>query len=293
VDSEVGRGSSFCFTFPLQHGAGEQLAENGAGNAGATPIQVTGLTARVLILLEDPEDAEQAARVGLAAGLDCRACTSVEDLLAQQQKFAPDAYVVSVAQLQANDSLLARIRADSVSKLLVYSPEHGLTAPSLLDSAELLVPSLRALVAPGSKVLVVEDDDKYRGILEFDLQQSGYQVLTASNGRDALPYIRERTVAAVVLDLVMPGMDGLAVLERLAKNGGVEIPILVYTAMDDPSVALAAKDLGATEVFRKDAGGQVVYTAVAARVRRALSQVLAARGRAKQVRERLRPREDA
>jgi hypothetical protein len=44
--------------------------------------------------------------------------------------------------------------------------------------------------------------------------------------------------------------------------------------MDDPSVALAAKDLGATEVFRKDAGGQVVYTAVAARVRRALADAL-------------------
>jgi hypothetical protein len=52
------------------------------------------------------------------------------------------------------------------------------------------------------------------------------------------------------------------------------MPVLVYTAMDDPNVALTAKQLGATEVFRKDGGGQATYAAVAARVSRLLAPVL-------------------
>jgi two-component system OmpR family response regulator len=71
----------------------------------------------------------------------------------------------------------------------------------------------------------------------------------------------------------MPGIDGLTVLERLRKAGN-DFPVLVYTAMDDPGVALAAKELGATEVFRKDEDGQPSYAAIAARGRRRLTPAL-------------------
>jgi CheY-like chemotaxis protein len=212
------------------------------------------------------------------AGLECRACADAAELFALQVRWPPDAYIVSADLLHADEQLLARIRSDAATKLLVYSTEHGLTAPSLLDSSELLVPSLRGLVPTGASVLVVEDDDKYRSLLEFELQQAGYRVRTAPNGREALSCIREGVADAVVLDLIMPGMDGIAVLERLQSTGGIDIPILVYTAMDDPSVAIAAKELGATEVFRKDGSGKAVYTAVTARVRRVLAGVLAGDG---------------
>jgi CheY-like chemotaxis protein len=289
VESEVGNGSSFCFTVPLQREAAATLRADDGAAAGAGTASQNGHTngsanghgpagavsARVVLLLEDHETAKLAARVGQAAGLDCRACKDVGDLFAAQERWSPDAYVVAAGILQHDDELLGRIRADGASKLLVYSPDHGLTAPSLLDSAELLVPSLRALVRPGASVLVVEDDEKYRGMLEFELQQAGYAVTTAAEGRVALARILDGGPDAVILDLIMPGMDGLAVLERLQASGGRKIPILVYTAMDDASVALAAKDLGATEVFRKDGTGKTVYTAVAARVRRVLGQTLA------------------
>ena len=269
VESELGHGSSFCFTLPLQRDAAEPSIPVQNGTTTATS------TARVLLLLDDAESAQQAARIGAKAGLECRTCADVAELLALLPKWPPDAYIVSATLLQSNEQLLSSIRSDAVTKLLVYSREHGLTAPSLLDSAELLVPSLRGLVPAGSTVLVVEDDDKYRNLLEFELQQAGYRVRTASDGREALASLDTDGADAMILDLIMPGMDGLAVLERLSATGGVDMPILVYTALDDPSVALAAKDLGATEVFRKDGGcGKAAYTAVTARVRRILSQVL-------------------
>ena len=281
VESELGHGSSFCFTVPLQRDAAATTEPATNGTVATTS------TARVLLLLDDPEAAQQAARTGAEAGLECRTCADAAELLALQPKWPPDAYIVSAALLQSDDQLLGRIRSDAVTKLLVYSREHGLTAPSLLDSAELLVPSLRGLVPVGSTVLVVEDDDKYRSLLEFELQQAGYGVRTASDGREALTSLRNHGADAMILDLIMPGMDGLAVLERLSATGGAEMPILVYTALDDPSVALAAKDLGATEVFRKDGGsGKAVYTAVTARVRRILSEVLTGESMPRQERRR-------
>jgi hypothetical protein len=143
IESEVGHGSSFCFTLPLQRD--DIVVADGHGDKKQNG---NGGSARVLILLDDLEEAKNAARLGMAAGLECRTCTTVEEVIALRDKWTPDAYVVSVNRLQSSDALLACVRSDAVSKLLVYSSEHGLTAPSLLDSAELLVPSLRGLVSP-------------------------------------------------------------------------------------------------------------------------------------------------
>jgi len=281
VESELGRGSSFCFTVPLRPdtSAPTPPAHNGTG----APVG----TALVLLRLDDADATQKAASAVSAAGLECRACADATELLALQAKWSPDAYIVSSALLQSNELLLTRIRSDAVTKLLVYSHEHGLTAPSLLDSADLLVPSLRGLVPAGSTVLVVEDDEKYRNLLEFELQQAGYQVRTAPDGRAALSSLRESGADAMILDLIMPGMDGLAVLERLSSAGRINMPILVYTALDDPSVALAAKDLGATEVFRKDgSGSKAAYTAVTARIRRVLAEVLVGKSTGRPARRR-------
>ena len=272
VESELGHGSSFRLTIPAcadAEGEHEEVELNGIGPRSLAP--------RVLIAIDDPDAAARAASACIDASLECRVSTSVEEFDEIRTEWAPDVFIISSDLLGATGPLLPRVRGDGMAKLLVYSPEHGLTAPSMLDSSELLVPSLRAVVSPGARVLVVEDDEKYRGLLEFELQQAGYDVATAPNGREALACIRVNAADAVILDLVMPGMDGLALLERLAKTGGPQIPILVYTAMDDPSVALAAKDLGATDVFRKDGGAPAAYTAVAARIRRVLSPALAPR----------------
>ena len=173
----------------------------------------------------------------------------------------------------ATDRIMALMRDNTAAKLLVYSPQHGLTAPSMLDSAEVLVPTLRGRVEQGSLVYVVDDDPDYRGILEFEVGQAGYAVQSFSDGEQALAAIRRQAPAAMVLDLIMPGTDGLTVLERL-RPMDVDFPVYVYTGLDDPGVALAAKDLGAAEVFRKDGGG-VSYAAVCSRVSRILGPLLA------------------
>lgn len=269
VESELGKGSSFRFTIPVQRGQ-HQTEHRGPTRSAQSNTQLV----RVGLVMDDASVAARVAELANTQGLDCRAFPELDEVSALTASWKPDVLVLSASIAQRDDAAaLRRLGQLGTSKILLHSSEHGLTAPSILDSASLLVPTLKSLVAPGACVLVADDDEKYRSILEFELRQAGYRICAAESGQEALEMALTSGAEAMVLDLVMPGIDGLTVLERLRRSG-CDMPVLVYTAMDDPNVALTAKQLGATEVFRKDGGGQATYAAVAARVSRLLAPVL-------------------
>ena len=66
--------------------------------------------------------------------------------------------------------------------------------------------------------MVVEDDEHYRGLLEFQLADEGYEVVAFDNGRDALDALPNVVPDVVLLDLIMPGLDGLTVLQRIRAD---------------------------------------------------------------------------
>jgi signal transduction histidine kinase/CheY-like chemotaxis protein len=271
VESEPGSGSAFRFAVPAD-AALTGTVVNGVERRSAAPDGCQN--ARVLVMLDRPELAADAVSVPASQGIECRACVDLVELEGITASWKPDVLVVSSSLVEeSGHNVVRRAHELGIAHMLIHSHEHGLTSPAVLDSAELLVPSLRALVPEGARVLVTEDDDRYRGILEFELKQAGFRVDTVGSGRAAIESIAADAPDAMILDLVMPDIDGLMVLEHFS-GGKLEFPVLVYTAMDDPSVALAAKELGATEVFRKDTSGQVAYAAVAARVRRVLTSAL-------------------
>jgi DNA-binding response OmpR family regulator len=67
------------------------------------------------------------------------------------------------------------------------------------------------------KILVIDDDESLRRVLEYNLAQEGYAVLTASSGEQGLDLLRKEGADLVVTDVRMPGMDGLQVLEGVRK----------------------------------------------------------------------------
>jgi two-component system, response regulator, stage 0 sporulation protein F len=79
------------------------------------------------------------------------------------------------------------------------------------------------------RILVVDDDEAIRTLLKEELEEEGYEVIVASNARDALKLVEQEALDLVVLDIRMPGMDGLEALPRVLglKPG---LPVILNTA---------------------------------------------------------------
>ena len=79
------------------------------------------------------------------------------------------------------------------------------------------------------RILVVDDDEAIRTLLKEELADEGYEVITASNARDALKMVEKEPLDLVILDIRMPGMDGLEALPRILglKEG---LPVILNTA---------------------------------------------------------------
>jgi two-component system, OmpR family, response regulator MprA len=99
-------------------------------------------------------------------------------------------------------------------------------------------------------VLVVDDDRSVARMLARTLSAEGYRTATAGDGGTALALVERDAPDAVVLDLVMPGMDGLAVARRL-RGKGVGTPILMLTARDTIADRVAGLDAGADDYLVK------------------------------------------
>lgn len=98
-------------------------------------------------------------------------------------------------------------------------------------------------------VLVVEDDASVRVLLEMTLGDDGFEVQGARDGLEGLLKIQMRRPAAVVLDLSMPSVSGLRLLDELAEEG-IELPVVVVTG-DTAAGAEARRRLGEANVFFK------------------------------------------
>ncbi|SRR5579875_1417929 len=89
----------------------------------------------------------------------------------------------------------------------------------------------------GRTILIVDDEAGVLEVLEFILTDLGYSVVTALNGRDALMRVQENKPELIVLDLMMPVMDGAAVLKVLAASPEYSsIPVIVTSALPEESV---------------------------------------------------------
>lgn len=104
-------------------------------------------------------------------------------------------------------------------------------------------------MSAGPLVLVVEDDHTVRELLHLALGDDGFEVESAGDGLEGLLKIRMRRPAAVVLDLSMPAVGGLRLLEELAEEGN-DVPVLVVTG-DVEASHEARRRLGADRVFLK------------------------------------------
>jgi DNA-binding NtrC family response regulator len=103
---------------------------------------------------------------------------------------------------------------------------------------------------PTPRVLVVDDEHLIRWSLEQHLEKNGYEVITTSNGREAVQIVQDVLPEAVLLDIQMPGMDGIEVL-RAIREIDPDVPVVMITAHGGVGSAVAAMKLGAYDYVEK------------------------------------------
>lgn len=117
-------------------------------------------------------------------------------------------------------------------------------------------------------ILVVDDHAHIRRLYEYTLEKNGYKPFTASNGREALELLETDHIDLIVLDVMMPEMDGYTFLRTL-REGGSEIPVLVITARDGAEDVRKAFTLGTDDFMVKPVDEIEMLLRIKALMRRA------------------------
>ncbi len=233
-ETTVGKGTTFCFSLPI-------------GGPQAVPAETGG--GRVVLTVDDDESIVMLFRRFLAPeGYQVFGLTNSAQVVAEAKRLRP--YAITLDVLMPGEDGWATIRvlkSDPATRdipIIVCSilgdRERGMS----LGVADYLVKPISedalraALVRVGRQredgdVLVVDDNREDRKLLRRILESAGHDVREASGGAEALEILRWDPPALLVLDLMMPQVDGFAVLEALKQDSGTRtIPVIVVTAKD-------------------------------------------------------------
>jgi DNA-binding response OmpR family regulator len=108
------------------------------------------------------------------------------------------------------------------------------------------------MTEPEPLVLVADDDEDIRSLVSFRLQRSGYRVLVASDGEEALALALEHTPDLAVLDVMMPKLDGYEVVRRLRGEDATRaMPVILLTARAQEADVARGFESGADDYLRK------------------------------------------
>jgi DNA-binding response OmpR family regulator len=116
------------------------------------------------------------------------------------------------------------------------------------------------------RVLVVDDEKSIRRMVEYALEEGGFEVLSAGRGDDALEMIEREPVDLVVLDLMLPGIDGIEVCRRIRATRNV--PIIMLSARDDEVDKVLGLEMGADDYVTKPFSPRELVSRVKANLRR-------------------------
>ena len=245
VASEVGRGSRFSVEMPLRpeiERREPRTSDGGGRLRGGKPL---------VLVVEDEDPARELLTSYLdPEGYDVAWVSSGTEALIRARQLRPDAITLDIRLGDISGwEILHRLKKDPetaqipvVLISILDEPETGfaLGASDYLVkpvSKETLLAVLRKHVSPSSKdatkLLIVDDDTETRYLLSAVLEAEGYTTLLAARGSQALDVLGRVSPAAILLDLLMPEMDGFEVLRRIKEDRmSRDIPVFILTAKD-------------------------------------------------------------
>ena len=130
--------------------------------------------------------------------------------------------------------------------------------------------SKSALRSDVQTILVVDDEDDILDLLQYNLEQEGYRTLSAKNGLDGIELARQEKPDLIILDVMMPGIDGIEVCRRLRQDAYLRhTPILMLTARTEEETQVEGLDVGADIYFSKPVSIPILSSQIRALLRSA------------------------
>lgn len=259
VESEPGRGSTFIFTVPVADAAAPAAPPRPAGRASAREPN-----GAVVLVVDDDDDFRDVMRRQLErAGFRVLQAPGGEAALEILRESKVD--VITVDLLMSGMDGWTLMRRLSEDPALCHLPVIVISAiadqagdvvrdisvlSKTLDPDDVVREITALLPAPSACVLIAEDDDDLRELLAHALRKRGFTTEEARDGREALAKLDAGGIALLVLDLGMPHVDGLQVLQHLqASPGKANVPVLVISGMGEDEFRVM--NLGARRYLSK------------------------------------------
>jgi CheY-like chemotaxis protein len=285
VESREGEGTTFVVRLPAPATPEEAPAPGDPGDA-ARP---TG--DRVLVIDDDPSARDLVRRFLARDGLDVIEAASGDEGLRMARKHAPSVIILDVMMPGMDGwAVLSALRSEASLEdipvvMLTMVQERGLgfalgvdaylTKP--VDRARLAKALLPYRIEPSAhSILLVEDDAETREMIARVLRKDGWQVVEAEHGEAAIRRLDEGPPDLILLDLMMPVMDGFQVVDAVRGNARWrDIPLVVVTAKDILPQEAARLEGSVQQILQK---GKHSHDDLLAEVRRYVRQALQRRG---------------
>jgi len=248
VESEPGRGSVFTAILPVEAKEPAPEAEAEPAPTVAAATEKEGARGTLLVIDDDPSSRELLQRMLEKEGYAVRLAANGPDGIAAAKEHKPDLITLDVMMPSMDGwAVLSALKADPatadvpvVMLTMVEDRPMGfalgateyLTKP--VQKSRVLEAVSRCVGQKSDDILVVEDDPMAADIVMRTVQADGHRCRHARNGREALSMVHEARPALIILDLMMPEMDGFTFLDALRVEGPdfADIPVVVLTAKD-------------------------------------------------------------
>ncbi len=270
VESEVGKGSTFSFTVPVAEGYVPGESEQPpADEVDEKKEEKPGTGNTILVVDDEPNIRRFLSHEFTARGFNVIEAANGKEAIEKARKFMPNLITLDIMMPDINGfDVTEMIKGDpSVSgiPILIISvleekeeafkrgADEYVTKPCSGEEVFGKVTSL--LRNPHGTILVVDDDKSLARSITYELKQRGFSTAVAYDGEEALDIIRNNPPDLIILDVIMPKMDGHEVIEELKKNPDTAgIPVIVLTGVGLDQERVRNFPSGATGFFTKSGG---------------------------------------
>jgi PAS domain S-box-containing protein len=244
LESAPGKGSRFTFTLPL----GAQMpSDQPASKPASEPRRSSSVGKPLVMIVDDEGPARELLASYLSPDYRIVTATSGAEALEKAHHLRPDAITLDVLMSGGNGfETLARLRQTrelASTPIIIVSIVDQQRVGFALGAADYLIKPIRKPLLletmrkyvpsqpdDDDSILLVDDDPKTLELLTETLRSAGYETQSVQSGERALEVLSSKTVSAVMLDLLMPGMDGFEVIQHVRKEATLKnLPIFVMT----------------------------------------------------------------